>query len=80
MPLRFHPAMVETSLAQAIEQVEAIVPWCLWVIGPSSQPSDLQQRFVALGQESRLHYLDKVASSPLILEAPATRFTHHPIS
>ena len=26
MPLRFHPATVETSLAHAIEQVEAFVP------------------------------------------------------
>ncbi len=56
MPLRFHPAAVETSLAHAIEQVEAIVPWCLWVIGPSSQPSDLQQRFVALGFTVRMEW------------------------
>lgn len=48
MPLRFHQSNVEASLVHAIEQVEAIVPWCLWVIGPSSQPSDLQQRLVAL--------------------------------
>ena len=56
MPLRFHPATVETSLAHAIEQVEALVPWCLWVIGPSSQPSDLQQKFIALGFTVRMEW------------------------
>ena len=54
MPLRFHPATVEISLAHAIEQVEALLHRCLWVIGPSSQLSDLQQRFIALGFTVRM--------------------------
>src|SRR5581483_1919968 len=49
MPLRFHPAMVEEQLDQAIKQVEQIVPWCVWVIGPSSRPADLEQRFLERG-------------------------------
>ena len=71
MPLRFHPATVETSLAHAIEQVEAIVPWCLWVIGPSSQPSDLQQRFVALGFTVRMEW-EGLTLDDLSLSLPTT--------
>lgn len=47
MPLRFDPATVEEQLSHAIQQVERMVPWCLWVIGPSSQPVDLEQRLVS---------------------------------
>jgi len=42
-PLRFNAAAVEASLDLAIQRVESIVPWCLWVIGPSSRPDDLHQ-------------------------------------
>lgn len=49
MPLRFHPAMVEEQLDQVIKQVEQIVPQCVWVIGPSSRPADLEQRFLERG-------------------------------
>jgi hypothetical protein len=68
MPLRFPPAVVEASLAQTIEQVEAIVPWCLWVIGPTSQPPDLQQRFEALGFTVRMEWegVGKTINSPLL--------------
>ena len=71
MPLRFPPVGVEASLAQAIEQVEAIVPWCLWVIGPSSQPPDLQQRFDALGFTVRMQW-DGLALDDLSLPLPTT--------
>ena len=47
MPLRFEAGAVEEQLDQAIQQVEHLVPWCLWVIGPSSQPTDLEQRLLA---------------------------------
>ncbi len=67
MPLRFPPAAVEASLAQAIEQIEAIVPWCLWVIGPSSQPPDLQQRFDTLGFRVRMQW-DGLALDNLSLD------------
>jgi hypothetical protein len=56
MPLCFHPAMVEISLAHAIEQVEALLHRCLWVIGPSPQPPGLQQRFIALGFTVRMEW------------------------
>jgi hypothetical protein len=49
MPLRFHPETVEGDLEQAIKQIEQMVPWCLWVIGPSSCPDDLKQRLLARG-------------------------------
>ncbi len=71
MPLRFPPAAVEASLAQAIEQVEAIVPWCLWVIGPSSQPPDLQQRFDTLGFTVRMQW-DGLVLDDLSLPLPTT--------
>lgn len=71
MPLRFHPATVETSLAHAIEQVEALVPWCLWVIGPSSQPSDLQQKFIALGFTVRMEW-EGLILDDLSLSLPTT--------
>jgi Acetyltransferase (GNAT) family len=71
MPLRFPPSAVEESLAQAIEQVEAIVPWCLWVIGPSSQPPDLQQRFEALGFTVRMEW-EGLALDDLSLPLPTT--------
>src|SRR5947209_9280625 len=71
MPLRFHPATVEASLVQAIEQVESIVPWCLWVIGPSSRPSDLQQRFMARGFTVRMEW-DGLMLDDLSLPLPTT--------
>ncbi len=70
MPLRFHRA-VETSLAHAIEQVESIVPWCLWVIGRSSQPTDLQQRFIALGFTVRMEW-EGLTLDDLSLSLPTT--------
>jgi len=71
MPLRFHATTAEASLDRAIEQVEAIVPWCLWVIGPSSQPHDLQQRFVARGFTARMEW-DGLALDDLSLQLPTT--------
>jgi len=56
MPLRFNAATVEAYLEQAIQRVESIVPWCLWVLGPSSQPDDLQQRLVARGFSARMEW------------------------
>ncbi|HEY6406979.1 MAG TPA: hypothetical protein VIY29_05895 [Ktedonobacteraceae bacterium] len=46
MPLRFDAAIVEEQLDRAVGQIEKLVPWCLWVIGPSSQPADLRPQLI----------------------------------
>jgi hypothetical protein len=56
MPLRFEAGAVEEELDQIIQQVERLVPWCLWVIGPSSHPADLEQRLVARGFALRMEW------------------------
>jgi hypothetical protein len=56
MPLRFETGAVEAQLDQVIQQVEGLVPWCLWVIGPSSRPVDLEQRLVARGFSVRMEW------------------------
>jgi hypothetical protein len=56
MPLRFETGAVEAQLDQVIQQVEGLVPWCLWVIGPSSRPVDLEQRLVARGFAVRMEW------------------------
>lgn len=71
MPLRFHQAEVESSLVQAIDQVETMVPWCLWVIGPGSQPSDLQQKLFALGFTVRME-CEGLALEDLSFPLPST--------
>src|SRR5215471_16386715 len=56
MPLRFETGAVEAQLDQVIQQVEGLVPWCLWVLGPSSRPVDLEQRLVARGFALRMEW------------------------
>ena len=56
MPLRFETGAVEEQLDQVMQQVERLVPWCLWVIGPSSRPLDLKQRLVAHGFAVRMEW------------------------
>lgn len=56
MPLRFDTATVEEQLDRAIGQIEKLVPWCLWVIGPSSQPADLRQRLIDRGFAVRIEW------------------------
>lgn len=71
MPLRFHPPAIEAALDRAIEQVESIVPWCLWVIGPGSQPADLQDRLTARGFAVRWEW-EGLALEDLALPFPTT--------
>ena len=71
MPLRFPAVEVESALTQAIAQVESIVPWCLWVIGPSSQPPDLRQRFEDRGFTVRMEW-EGLALDDLSLALPMT--------
>src|SRR5215469_16164328 len=56
MPLRFDTATLEEQLDRAIGQVERLVPWCLWVIGPSSSPADLRQRLIERGFTIRVEW------------------------
>src|SRR5258708_38954483 len=72
MPLRFEPGAVEAQLDQVIQQVEGMVPWCLWVIGPSSQPVDLEQRLVARGFAVRMEW------EGLVLEDLSVPLPHTP--
>jgi hypothetical protein len=44
---RFSPVQVETRLDEIIKRVEPHVQRCLWIIGPNTQPSDLEERFIA---------------------------------
>ena len=69
MPLRFDAATVEACLNQIIEQVESMVSWCLWVIGPSSRPADLEQRFLARGFTPRIAW-DGLALADLSIPIP----------
>ncbi len=69
MPLRFNSARVEEELDSATAQVENLVPWCLWIIGPSSQPSDLEQRLLARNFVPRMEW-QGLALTDLALPLP----------
>jgi N-acetylglutamate synthase-like GNAT family acetyltransferase len=56
MPLRFETKAVEEQLNEVVQRVEHMVPWCLWVIGPSSRPADLEQRLAARGFAVRIEW------------------------
>ncbi len=72
MPLRFETGVVEEQIDQVIQQVEHLVPWCLWVIGPGSRPFDLKQRLVARGFAVRMEW------EGLVLENLSIPITHTP--
>ncbi len=49
MRLRLYPPHINEHLDILIEQVENKVPRCLWIIGPGTQPVDLEERLIARG-------------------------------
>ena len=71
MPLRFDTATVEEQLERAIGQVEKLVPWCLWVIGPSSRPADLRQRLIERGFAVSMEW-DGLVLDDLSISIPTT--------
>lgn len=71
MPLRFDTATVEEQLNRAIGQVEKLVPWCLWVIGPSSRPTDLRQRLMDRGFTVSIEW-DGLVLDDLSISIPTT--------
>jgi N-acetylglutamate synthase-like GNAT family acetyltransferase len=71
MPLHFDPVLVEEQLDQAIEQVEKLYPRCMWVVGPGSQPADLEQRFM-LRNFVVFYEWDGLALTNLSLSLPTT--------
>ena len=71
MPLRFNTATVEEQLDRAIGQVERLVPWCLWVIGPSSSPADLRPRLIEQGFAVRMEW-DGLVLDDLSTSIPTT--------
>lgn len=71
MPLRFDAATVEEQLDQAMGQIEKLVPWCLWVIGPSSRPADLRPRLIDRGFAVRMEW-DGLVLNDLSISIPTT--------
>jgi GNAT superfamily N-acetyltransferase len=71
MPLRFETGAVEAQLDDAIERVERMVPWCLWVIGPNSCPIDLEQHLVARGFAVRMEW-EGLVLEDLAISIPLT--------
>ncbi len=49
MRLRFDALDIDARLDSVIEQFESRTPHCLWIIGSSSLPADLEKRFVERG-------------------------------
>src|SRR6266576_938675 len=69
--LRLHFDTVHTDerLDEVIKQVEMRVPRCLWFIGPSTRPTDLQEQLVARGFEQELEW-DGLVLDDLSTEIP----------
>lgn len=46
---RFSSPQIEERLDEIIDQIQHLIQPCLWVIGPNTQPPDLQERLRARG-------------------------------
>jgi hypothetical protein len=68
MPLRFDTATVEEQLDRAIGQIEKLVPWCLWIIGPTV---DLRPRLIDRGFAVRIEW-DGLVLDDLSIFIPTT--------
>src|SRR5438094_723508 len=67
--LCFDPMHTDERLDEVIKQVEMRVPRCLWFIGPSTRPADLQERLFARGFEQELEW-DGLVLDDLSTEIP----------
>jgi hypothetical protein len=80
MPLHFQSATLDVDLDRAIEQVEKIVPECLWIIGPGSQPPDLQQHLQARGFVPHWEWTGLALDDLSLVLLPTPGLTIEPLS